>query len=284
MAHQQKFVLLQTVQVNVGDYKKKNFAQSSKWKTRGSNFSHLYNSSRRCQIFEMWPLWTFGGYIWTFHIPRHVCTISTSALACWYFLKPAYVQMLPQQQSEEEIKVEGNKDMEKRQLEGWQQEENPPWHQIARICSSDRHSNAAPATTVRHKEKNKLEVEVEESIVTNQLKDDNNNKNREIRYLFACLLIGRKDKETNNVWNTSVRQLKCRYTIENTYLSILRIRRYIHLTLGSDFWRTPLNHRECSHKLCISVHGHAHKLLLRVWEMRVLVLDLWSTRFMIQSC
>jgi hypothetical protein len=29
MAHQQMFVLLQTVHINVGDYKKKNFAQAN---------------------------------------------------------------------------------------------------------------------------------------------------------------------------------------------------------------------------------------------------------------
>jgi hypothetical protein len=55
-----------------------------------------------------------------------------------------------------------------------------------------------------------LEVEVEDNIKKNQLKDDNNKKNREIRYQVARICLSAhwrsKDRETNNVQNAPVRQ------------------------------------------------------------------------------
>jgi hypothetical protein len=64
------------------------------------------------------------------------------------------------------------------------------WHQIARICLSNRSSNAAPATTtVRLKKKKKFEVEVEDKFKKHQLKDDNNNKNRAFRYQVARICL-----------------------------------------------------------------------------------------------
>ena len=104
-----------------------------------------------------------------------------------------------------------------------------------------------PQLSARLKEKKKLEVEVEDNIKKNQLKDDNNNKNRAISYQVERICLSahlrRKDRETNHFQNTPVRQYKFRYTIENAYFSVLK---KVHSSdPGVRFLTNPLNHREC---------------------------------------
>ena len=193
------------------------------WHLTGHNYTSLVRFQKSV---KMTPMYTWGVYLNISHPTAHTMHhFHQHTLACWYFLIPAYVQMLPPQQSEKENKVEGNEDMEKRQLEGWQQEENPPLCQIARICLSDRSSNAAPATTsVRLKEMKKLEVE--DNIKKHQLKDDNN-KNREIRNQVARICLSahwRRKTEWQIMYEIlqyASKHLGFRYpTIENAYFSL----------------------------------------------------------------
>jgi hypothetical protein len=74
------------------------------------------------------------------------------------------------------------------------------------FCPTEAQMLLLPHLSARLKEKKKLEVEVEDNVKKNQLKDDNNNKNREIRFQVERICLSahlwRTDRETNNVKKT----------------------------------------------------------------------------------